>query len=302
MSARESSDRVTTAASQVLDLTSERSGRRYRLLVAWPLVPAPASGYPVLFVLDGDGYFGLATDATRNRGSIGREIAPAVVVGISYPDEDPTAWHRRRALEFTPSLPGPGEWPDPESTADGFGGLETFLDFLDREAKPAVAALGPVNLAATALFGHSLGGLAVVHALLTRPDSFRTFLTVSPALWWNARAVLGHEAAFASRVEAGEVSPRVLVAVGALEETPPATLPPDSRLTLEEVAHQVARSRMVASARELAARLGRAHGDGGYAVSYLEMAGESHITVPFAALRPALDLAFPLQAEEAKAV
>ena len=48
------------------------------------------------------------------------------------------------------------------------GDADAFLRVIEKEIKPGVEALVPINRSNQALFGHSDGGLAVVHALFTR--------------------------------------------------------------------------------------------------------------------------------------
>jgi predicted alpha/beta superfamily hydrolase len=68
------------------------------------------------------------------------------------------------------------------------------------------------------LVGDSLGGLFTLHTLFTRPSSFRRYVAGSPSLWWADRYAFGEEEAYASR--ANDLSARLFVSVGALEEDP----------------------------------------------------------------------------------
>ena len=141
-------------------------------------------------------------------------IGPAVVVGIGYPDGEPD----ERIRDFTPkvdraTLPdekflGPWDWA---------GGADAFLRFIETRVKPAVERRLPVDRGRQALFGHSFGGLFVLHALFTRPESFQVYVAGSPSLWW------GHEAAFEDaraflRQEPKGPAKRLLLTVGGLED------------------------------------------------------------------------------------
>ena len=79
----------------------------------------------------------------------------------------------------------------------------------------------PVDSSRDILFGHSLGGLFALHVLFTHPEAFKTYLVLSPSIWFNNRVVLSHEAEFAASVKSGKTYPRVFVAVGGEEETLP---------------------------------------------------------------------------------
>jgi predicted alpha/beta superfamily hydrolase len=150
------------------------------------------------------------------------------------------------------------------------GGAELFLRVLEEEIKPFVAARYNVDAANQSLFGHSYGGLFVLHVLFTQPESFASYISSSPSIWYNERELLSHEAAFSARAGAGEIRTRLLLTSAADEEL--AESP----------------ERMVANASELAARLAAVDN---FAVERVVFEGEDHFTVPFAALNRALRFA-----------
>jgi predicted alpha/beta superfamily hydrolase len=283
-------------SSQQFDFKSTVNGCTYRVQVAIPFVPAPKGGYAVLYVLDGDGYFGTYSFAARMRAMLG-EIQPAVVVGIGYPEaeSDMKIALVRRQYDLTPTqidakeaaLTGLGSDPA------GLGGADKFLQVIEREIKPRVAALLPVDASRSILFGHSLGGLFALHALFTHPESFQTYLVLSPSIWFNHRVILEHEAAFATAVNSGKVSPRVFVAVGGEEETPPAMLPPG--MTREQVAASIAQAAMVSNTRALGDRLKALQGAAGYTSRAQVFDGETHISVAWASVVPFLNFALAPQ-------
>src|SRR5690606_6559257 len=44
----------------------------------------------------------------------------------------------------------------------------------------------PIDESRQTLYGHSYGGLFVLHALRTQPGAFQRYVAASPSLWWNA--------------------------------------------------------------------------------------------------------------------
>ena len=63
---------------------------------------------------------------------------------------------------------------------------------------------------------------------------------------------------------------------------------------LAEINRRIGSLRMVGNAADLAARLQAIGGGQGYDVRYLCYVGETHMSVPFMAMRAALDLALPV--------
>lgn len=185
-----------------------RSGRPYRIFLAWPDTPMPRDGWDAVYLLDGNAWFGTLVDSLRMRARRPEVtgVRPAVAVGIGYPTDD-VVDVPRRLYDFTP--PRTGEAGNDRET----GGAEAFLDFLTGELAPMVAARFRLSGQRRALFGHSLGGLFVLHAALTRPSAFAAYAAASPSLWFDDRAL----------VRAWGAAPlthavRLMIAVGALEQ------------------------------------------------------------------------------------
>lgn len=255
---------VELPAAQQLDLQARSNGHRYRIYVSAPASAAPETGRPVLYVLDGNATFPVAAFLARtaeSRREVTGQIAP-IVVGIGYPDAtdfDVAA----RARDYTP---GSGE----VDASAKEGGAARFLDFIEQELKPMIAAKYAVDPKRQALFGHSYGGLFVLHALFTRPTTFSTYLASSPSIWWHDRRVLADLPALLTTVS-GTTPPQLQISVGALEDAPR-----KGKLSAETRA-MLARRSMVGDARTLAARL-KATPGWDERVSYLELEGEDHGT------------------------
>lgn len=79
-----------------------RGGRRYRIITAQPTGPAPPSGYPVIYLLDGNSVFHTMVEMLRLQCHRPDKtgILPAVVVGIGYETEGQYA--SDRFYDYTP--------------------------------------------------------------------------------------------------------------------------------------------------------------------------------------------------------
>jgi ferri-bacillibactin esterase len=128
-----------------------------------------------VLVTDANGLFGMSVDTVRLMQLPG--LLPSVlIVGIGYPRaatiRDTVAI---RARDLTPT----------RSACDGSGGGDAFLRFIRRELLPWVEQRFPSSLGDIVYFGHSLGGLFGVHALLDDVPAFDRFIISSPSLWWD---------------------------------------------------------------------------------------------------------------------
>ena len=185
-------DPVTIPRSEVHALTSQETGAEYRVQIWRPAAEPPGAGYPVVYLLDGNAWFGMTTalidTRSRNRDSTG--IAPAVVVGLAYPTDAPYDM-KRRTWDLTPAAetvtlpPRPNGKPWPPT-----GGADAFLRFIENQVKPLVAERIAVDKTQEILLGHSFGGLFALHTMLTQPGAFDTYLAGSPSIWFNDRQTL----------------------------------------------------------------------------------------------------------------
>lgn len=127
--------------------------------------------YPVMYVLDGKEQFQALVAVIEHLS--GENLAPKmIVVGIHQND---------RLAELT--FGKDSEFPNSE------GKGEQFLDYVEKELIPHVDA--KYRSAPYRTFvGHSVGGLAVVHTLVHRPQLFNSYISLEGALWWDKRQVV----------------------------------------------------------------------------------------------------------------
>ena len=204
--------------AQELTLTS-RQGRHYRVQVSVPDAAAPKDGYPVLYVLDGNGWFGPAVDIARMREY--EKLTPTIVVGIAPAGKD-FFDGVARTYDFTP----PGT-VDPGFEGLRLGGADEFLAFLDTVVKPWVSARYRTDAHRRILFGHSMGGTFVLHALFKSPGSFDVYLAASPDIGFGKEIVPKEAPAF--EADPRRMQTRLLVTDGSLEAQPSPALMDDYR-------------------------------------------------------------------------
>jgi predicted alpha/beta superfamily hydrolase len=162
-------------------LAPKGGGTPYLIRLGLPAAPEPADGYPVIYVLDAAQSFAIAADILHLQEIF---FGPVVVVGIRY--EDPFEV-QRRGFDMTPT-PDPS-WAKNSPSGDS-GGADAFLAFMQGELKSAIEQRVKINAAHQALFGHSLGGLFVLHVLLTKPQSFDTYVAASPSIQYGRSQIL----------------------------------------------------------------------------------------------------------------
>lgn len=250
---------VTIPRTEQRIKVSRTGNREYRIFVAVPEEEPPTLGYPVIYLLDANALFGTMVEAIRVQGQRPEKtgVVPAVIVGIGYRTQ--FAFDPARHYDFT--LPAPAA--DLPARPDGGalpeqGGADAFLRFIEEELKPEIERDYRIDRSRQTIFGHSLGGLFVLHALFTRPESFRTYIAGSPSIHWNKQLLLNEEQMFVNHVALADTNVDILLATGGLERS-----------------HK---SGMAGNAKELAARLS-ALASHGVRVEFKEFEGESHTSV-----------------------
>ncbi len=129
--------------------------------------------YPVLYVLDGNELFKLASSVVNfltNRGF----MPPTIVIGID------NSIHRDRDLTPTKS-----DW------SPTGGGAENFLSFLTDELMPEIKKNYKTQ-PHTTIYGSSLGGLFAMYVLYNHPNAFNNYIAISPSLYHDNGLLFNH--------------------------------------------------------------------------------------------------------------
>ena len=134
--------------------------------------------YPVLYMTDGDAHMG-HTAATIEFLTRNGRISDLIIVGVANTD---------RTRDLTPiksttkNPAGELQWPTS-------GGADNFLKFFETELIPSIEKdyrVQPYRI----LAGHSFGGLFAIHAMVSKPGLFNSYVAVSPSLQWENEATL----------------------------------------------------------------------------------------------------------------
>ncbi|USP79800.1 hypothetical protein yc1106_07074 [Curvularia clavata] len=202
----------------------------YQIQVAWPLnwtSREESSVVETMYVLDGNALGLTATEALRRRRPVEFNMPDCIVVSIGYPETiEDSPYSTHRSYDYQPPVcddcPLPAV-PGVPSNADN------FIDFIDSALRPWVrnTVFPKADFDRDALYGHSFGGLFVLYALTVRPDLFDTFLSASPALFFNDNYVFNNAEFLAPLISysSGNVSnkttkPGFQISYGALEQNP----------------------------------------------------------------------------------
>ncbi|MCJ8273028.1 MAG: alpha/beta hydrolase-fold protein [Psychrosphaera sp.] len=133
--------------------------------------------YPVLYTLDGNTHFKRVVGTVEWLSVSANMIPHHIVVAIT---------NVARFRDFTPTKPkSAGERPA--------GGADKFLGFIGDELIPYIDKKYRTTAFRT-LTGHSLGGLLTIHALLTRPTMFRSYVAMSPFLRFDDGEIVNRAA------------------------------------------------------------------------------------------------------------
>jgi predicted alpha/beta superfamily hydrolase len=230
---------ATILASEIRVMKSKHTGKEYRISIslpfasftseldAWPF-NEPLDKWPVVYVLDGNWYFGLVTAMVRNMAWFQKwsgDTTDAIVVGIGYPEnQNPQeALCEQVSNRFYDLMPvrdeGVEKWVEdilkrPSPTGGGIG----FLDFIKHELIPVIEQDFQADPRKRILVGHSLGGLFTAFALLEEPGLFDTYIVGSPSLAVGDRFIFKREELFAKQYK--KLVAKVHLWVGDREETP----------------------------------------------------------------------------------
>lgn len=207
--------------------------RHYRIELSIPRAPAPEGGYSALYMLDGNAAMDTLTE--QDLASISHDNPPVLVaIGYDVPVRNDVV---SRAYDYTPPVYENGKLlVQPVVRGRIGGGADVFLEFINNQVKPLARARASIDPKKEYLWGHSYGGLFVLHTLFTQPDAFARYIMGDPSVWWHDGAVIREWRAFEKGRAAGK---RVAILIGTKPRDPARPAPgpsTDTRGAIEEIA------------------------------------------------------------------
>ncbi len=198
-------NRVGILQTEDRRLFSHQTEIEYQLAV-WLPDGYASSGkrYPVLYILDGDTDFGMATSFLPVMSWID-QTPEMIIVGIGY-NRDMTEWGALRELDF--KIPEVQADP-PDSHAD------RFLAALKEEIIPFVDENYRTEPRERTLYGYSSGGFFTLYTLVNEPGLFCHYLAGSPDIDLSCPYWLAHDEKLAARD--GQPPIDLFITVGDLE-------------------------------------------------------------------------------------
>ena len=171
---------------------------------------SPDARYPVLYLLDGDYFFGMAVDTVRSL-HFGAYIPEILIAAVGYGSVRPPeeGGQNMRSYDFAPfEMEG---LPKPRG--------EAYRLFLQDELIPFVESTYRTNAAVRALFGYSLSGLFGLNEVFQRSSLFNRYILVSPPLWPSTAEIFVRAERFVT--SKGKFSAKVYLCGGEIDPVLP---------------------------------------------------------------------------------
>jgi predicted alpha/beta superfamily hydrolase len=162
---------VPIANSELHELMSSIVQQRYFVKVRLPENYYDSNDdYPVLFLLDGDHAFAMATDIVQYL-VYGGNIPDLIIVSPAYGSKKGLAegGNNRRNRDLSPYL-----WDEINDTADA----AKFLQFIQIELIPYIESTFRIKRSDRTLAGYSLGGLFALYVLFHNSALFKNYIVV----------------------------------------------------------------------------------------------------------------------------
>jgi predicted alpha/beta superfamily hydrolase len=139
--------------------------------------------YPVLYLLDGDAHFSSVTGLVEILGSgiNGTHVIPDMIV-VAIPNTD-------RTRDLTPTYITKDNQGKEQDFLKNSGGNDKFLKFIKNELIPHIDSTYR-TMPYRVFVGHSFGGITVINALYTIPETFNAYISIDPSLWWDKHVLL----------------------------------------------------------------------------------------------------------------
>lgn len=162
---------VPIANSELHELTSSFVGQKYYIKIRLPEDYYDSTdSYPVLYLMDGDHAFAMATDIVQYL-IYGEHIPDLLIVSPSYRSKDTPDYGgtNMRKRDLIP-VPIEGVITSP--------GAALFLQFIEQELIPYVETHYRVNPSDRTLAGYSFGSLFALYTLFQKPGIFTRMIAI----------------------------------------------------------------------------------------------------------------------------
>lgn len=173
MDVKNNYDNVTTKYTKIKQIISKEVDDTFYVYVRLPkaYTENPDKKYPVLYLLDGDISFNMATSVVRYL-QFGKSVPDLIIVAPGYGTMLSDKETNYRERDYTTSKV--------ERFAKS-GESKKYLAFLKNELIPMVQSSYRTNKKRI-LNGYSIGGLFAINTLLEEPDLFTDYIVGSPYL------------------------------------------------------------------------------------------------------------------------
>lgn len=162
---------VSIANSELRQVRSSIVGQEYLVKIRLPEDYANTTTlYPVLYLLDGDHAFAMATDIVQYL-IYGAHIPDLIIASPAY-DSKKLAHEGGKNMRNRDLDPFPADYPDMQT-----GGVR-YLQFFEQELIPFVEANYRTQPQDRTLWGYSSGGVFALYTLFEKPNLFQRYIVV----------------------------------------------------------------------------------------------------------------------------
>ena len=132
----------------------------------------------LVVLLDGDEYFGIATNV-QNIYQWAEKMPASIIVALPSTIESRWKYYTpTNCKNFTGK-------EENDKLFENTGHFSQFADFVEKEVIKKIETKYSIRLKNKTIFGHSLGGLAVMSFYKIRPNIFENYICASPSLMWD---------------------------------------------------------------------------------------------------------------------
>ncbi len=176
--------------TQEIKIKSDVYKRNRTILVKVPFdYDQTKAHYPTLYALDANDPIKFQYLCSAIDNLVQAEALPPMIICGIVPEQD------KRNYELTPPATTLALQQKP------YGGADRTLNYIEKDLIPFIDG-NYRTCGARVLYGHSFAGLFTTYAMIKKPNLFRGYIAISPALWYNNESYVEKIDSFAQSKEA----------------------------------------------------------------------------------------------------